>query len=147
MFGWRRWLLRLFGARVGRGVRIRASARITYPWKFRIGDYRWIGDDSVIYNLAEIDIGSNVAIAHRVYLCTGFHQYDDPRFSIDASPITIEDQTWLPNDVFVGPGVRIGWGTVVGARSSVFRDLPPMMICYGSPAKPVRPRLPADELP
>lgn len=141
MYGWRRLLLRLFGAKIGKGVLIRSSARITYPWKLVIGDHSWVGDDTVVYNLERVEIGSNVAIAHRVYLCTGSHDYEDPQFSISASPIIIEDQVWLPNDVFVGPGVRIGQGTVVGARSTVFHDLPPMMLCYGNPAKSIRPRL------
>lgn len=141
LYGWRRLLLRLFGAKIGKGVLIRSSARITYPWKLAIGDHSWVGDDTVLYNLEMIEIGSNVAIAHRVYLCTGFHDYTDPRFSIGALPITIGDQVWLPNDVFIGPGVKIGEGTVVGARSTVFHDLPPMMLCYGNPAKPIRPRL------
>ena len=141
MYGWRRLLLRLFGAKIGKGVLIRSSARITYPWKLAIGDHSWVGDDTVLYNLGMVEIGSNVAIAHRVYLCTGFHDYEDPQFSIGAAPIIIEDQVWLPNDVFVGPGVKIGRGAVVGARSTVFHDLPPMMLCYGNPAKPIRPRL------
>jgi putative colanic acid biosynthesis acetyltransferase WcaF len=141
MYAWRRWLLCLFGSKIGRGVLIRSSARVTYPWKLKIGDYSWIGDDTVLYNLGEIEIGAHVAIAHRVYLCTGSHDYTDPKFAIAALPIVIEDEVWLPNDVFIGPGVTVGHGTVVGARSSVFRDLPPMMVCYGHPAKPIRPRV------
>jgi putative colanic acid biosynthesis acetyltransferase WcaF len=141
MYSWRSWLLRLFGAQLGQGVRIRPSAQITYPWKLKIGNHTWVGSETVLYNLGEIEIGSNVAIAHRVYLCTGTHDYEDLQFSVKAFPIVIEDEVWLPNDIFVAPGVRIGHGAVVGARSSVFKDLPPMMVCYGNPAKPVRPRL------
>jgi putative colanic acid biosynthesis acetyltransferase WcaF len=144
MYAWRRWLLCLFGAKIGQGVLIRSSARVTYPWKLTIGNYSWVGDDTVLYNLGKIEIGSNVAIAHRVYLCTGFHDYENPNFTIRESSITVEDEVWLPNDVFIGPGVRIGHGTVVGARSSVFHDLPPMMLCYGNPAKPIRSRFAKD---
>ena len=136
------WLLRLFGARVGRGVLIRPSARITYPWKLVIGDHVWIGDDSVIYNLADISIGSNVAIAHRVYLCTGLHDITKLTFDIEARPIVIEDEVWLPNDVYVGPGVSIGMGTVVAARSSVFDDLPGGVVAAGTPARIIRDRMP-----
>jgi len=141
MYGFRRALLRIFGAKIGKGVLIRPSAKITYPWKLTIGDYSWIGDDSIIYNLGQIDIGSNVAIAHRVYLCSGFHEIDKVTFDIGANPIVIEDEVWLPNDVFVGPGVLIGRGAVIGARSSVFTNMPEGMICYGSPAKPIKPRI------
>lgn len=141
MYSFRCFLLRIFGARIGKGVLIRPSAKITYPWKLTVGDFSWIGDDSVIYNLGSIDIGSNVAIAHRVYLCTGYHEIDKVTFDIGAKAITIEDEVWLPNDVFIGPGVTIGRGVVVGARSSVFSDMPEGMICYGTPAKPMKPRL------
>lgn len=91
LYGFRRWLLRLFGARIGRGVVIRPSAQITYPWFLSVGDYSWIGDDTVVYNLAPILIGANVALAHRVYLCTGLHDIGRTDFRIDARPIHIED--------------------------------------------------------
>jgi putative colanic acid biosynthesis acetyltransferase WcaF len=130
----------LFGADLGTNVRIRASTRITYPWKLKIGDHVWIGDDCTLYNLAEIRIGSNVAIAHDVYLCTGLHDYTKLDFPIGGKEICVEDEVWLTNDVFVGPGVRVGRGAVVGARSTVLQDLPEGMVCYGSPAKPARAR-------
>ncbi len=133
-------LLRLFGAKIGKNVLIRASARITYPWKLEIGDHVWIGDDTVLYNLAEIHIGDHVALAHRVYLCTGLHDIGRATFDIGAKPIRLEEQVWLPNDVFVAPGVTIGAGSVIGARSSVFHDMPAGMICHGSPCRPVKPR-------
>jgi len=140
MFEWRNFLLRLFGAKVGQKVKIRPTAQITYPWNLEIGDYSWVGDDSVLYNLAKIKIGKNVAIAHRVYCCTGTHDYTRVSFDIQAFEIVIEDEVWLPNDIFIAPGVTIGRGTVVGARSSVWDDLPAGMICYGNPARPIKPR-------
>ena len=141
MYSWRRSLLRAFGATIGRGVLIRPSARITYPWKVSIGDYSWIGDESVLYSLGQITIGANVSISHRVYLCTGSHDYRTPSFPIYASPIVIHDEAWLANDVFVGPGVQVGRGCVVAARSSAFSDLPAMMVCAGTPAIPKKPRV------
>jgi len=141
MYGFRRSLLRFFGARIGEKVLIRPTATITYPWKLTIGDYSWVGDDAVIYNLGQIDIGSNVAIAHRVYLCTGYHEMDKVTFDIGSKPIVIGDEVWLTNDVFVGPGVSIERGAVIGARSSVFSDMPEGMICFGTPVKPVKSRV------
>jgi putative colanic acid biosynthesis acetyltransferase WcaF len=145
MFGWRNWLLRRFGAVIGTGVRIRASARLTYPWKIRIGDWSWIGEEAVLYSLEEIVVGANVSVSHRCYLCAGGHDYTDPAFPYLLDPgktrIHIGDESWLGNDVFVGPGVTVGHGAVVGARSSVFESLPPMMVCYGSPAKAHKPRI------
>jgi putative colanic acid biosynthesis acetyltransferase WcaF len=143
LFGWRSLLLRLFGAQIGKNVRLRPTVRVTYPWKLSSGDNVWIGDDCVLYNLAEIKIGSHVALAHRVYLCTGFHDYTRLDFAIQALPIQINDEVWLTNDVFIGPGVTVGLGAVVGARSTVLNDLPGGTVSYGCPAKPVKSRLPA----
>jgi putative colanic acid biosynthesis acetyltransferase WcaF len=140
LFGFRRWLLRRFGAQVGIGVRIRASATFTYPWKVTIGDHAWIGDDVVIYSLGAITIGNNAVVSQRSYLCAGSHDYQSKAFDIYSLPISIGDNAWLATDVFVAPGISIGAGTVVGSRSSVFNDLPAMMICMGSPARPIRPR-------
>ncbi len=140
MFGWRRFLLRLFGARIGKNVLVRSTAWITYPWKLTIGDYSWVGEDAVLYSLGEIRIGAHSVISQRCYLCAAAHDYTRITFDIFANPITIGDQVWIATDVFVGPGVKIGSGSVVGARSSVYKNLPPGMICYGNPAIPVRPR-------
>ena len=140
LYGWRRFLLRLFGAKIGEKVLLRPSVRVTYPWKLSIGDYSWIGEYSTLYNLGEIKIGKNVAIAHHVYLCTGEHDISVETFNIGQRPVVIEDEAWLPNDVFVGPGVTIGRGCVIGARSTVLQNMPEGMICYGYPAKPVKKR-------
>ena len=140
-YGFRRWLLRRFGAQIGKGVIVRPSATLTYPWRIRIGDHSWIGDDVVIYSFAEITIGNDVVISQKSYLCAGTHDYRSQDFSIQALPIVIEDQAWVAADVFVAPGVTVGKGAVVGSRSSVFTNLPSMMVCIGSPARPVRPRI------
>lgn len=140
MFGWRRWLLKLFGAKVGQGVLVRPSVKTTYPWKVTLGDFSWVGDDVILYSLGEIEIGKNVVISQRSYLCAASHDYSQPNFSIFAKKVTIGEEAWLAADVFVAPGVSVGAGAVVGARSSVFHDLPSMMVCVGSPAKPIKPR-------
>jgi putative colanic acid biosynthesis acetyltransferase WcaF len=139
-YGFRRWLLRLFGATIGAGVVIRPSVEIPYPWKLRIGDHAWIGDHAVLYCFAEITIGRNAVVSQKSYVCAGTHDYRSPQFDIKAYPIVIEEEAWVAADVVVGPGVTIGRGTVVGSRSSVFTDLPPMMVCVGSPARPVHAR-------
>jgi putative colanic acid biosynthesis acetyltransferase WcaF len=141
MYKWRNFLLRLFGAKIGQGVIIRPSVKITYPWKLTIGDYSWIGDDVNLYTLGEIEIGNNTVISQKSYLCAASHDYDKPDFPIWAKKITIEDECWLATDVYVAPGITVGRGAVVGARSSVFKDLPPGMVCIGSPAKPVKERV------
>ena len=140
LYGWRRFLLRCFGAKVGKGVILRPSVHIQFPWKVTIGDYTWIGDDVVLYSLGEIKIGNNVVVSQKSYLCTGSHNYQSVAFDIFNVPIVLEDECWLATDVYVAPGVTIGKGTVVGARSSVFKSLPAGKICMGSPAKIIRDR-------
>lgn len=139
-YSWRRILLRLFGAKIGKGVIIRPSVVITYPWKIRIGDYSWIGDDVVLYSLGNISIGKNSVISQKSYLCTGTHDYSKKEFPIYAKDIIIEDECWLATDVYVAPGIKIGNGTVVGSRSSVFKNLPSGKVCFGSPAIPIKNR-------
>jgi putative colanic acid biosynthesis acetyltransferase WcaF len=139
-FGFRRWLLRSFGAEVGQGVLLRSSVTVTYPWKVRIGDHAWIGDDAVLYSLGPISIGRNAVVSQKSYLCAATHDHTSIGFNIEARGVVVEDEAWLATDVFVAPGVTVGRGCVVGARSAVFTDLPPMMICMGSPARPVRAR-------
>lgn len=143
--GWRRWLLRCFGARVGRDVLIRPSVKVTYPWKVTIGDYAWIGEDVELYSLAEIEIGNNAVVSQHSYLCAGDHDYRYSDFPIRGKAIRIADEAWVASHSFIAPGVTIGQGAVVAACSAVFRDMPAGMICMGSPCRPVRPR--ADDSP
>ena len=140
MYSWRRFLLRMFGAEIGDQVKIRPTAQITYPWKVKIGDYSWIGDEVILYSLGRITIGDHVVISQRSYICTGKHDYAEKKFNISTLPISIGDYAWIAADVFVAPGVTIGSGTVVGARSTVFHDLPIGKICFGNPATPVKDR-------
>lgn len=141
LYGWRRFIYRLFGATIGKKVLIRPSVRCTYPWKLKVGDHSWIGDQVVIYSLGEITIGKNVVISQKTYLCTGSHDYRKTTFDIYSEPISIKDEAWIASDVFVAPGVSIGKGTVVGVRSTVLNDLPDGKICYGNPAQIVKDRI------
>jgi putative colanic acid biosynthesis acetyltransferase WcaF len=141
LYGWRRFLLRLFGAKIGKGVLVRATAKITYPWNVEIGDYSWIGDDNVLYSLGKISIGKNVALAHKVYLNTGGHEYKKSTFDIFSKPVVVEDECWLTNDVYVAPGVTIGKGSIIAARSSVLKSMPSGKVCVGTPAIAIKDRI------
>lgn len=141
LYGWRRFILRCFGAKIGKNVIIRPSVKITYPWKVKIGDNSWIGDDVVLYSLGNITIGKNSVISQKSYLCTGSHDYKKNDFPIYSSSILIEDECWLATDVYVAPGITIGKGTIVGARSSVFKNLPSGKVCVGNPARPIKNRI------
>ncbi|GGG42453.1 colanic acid biosynthesis acetyltransferase WcaF [Croceivirga lutea] len=140
MYGWRRFWWRLFGAKVGKKVIIRPSVKCTYPWKVKIGDYSWIGDQVVLYSVDSITIEKNTVVSQKSYLCTASHDYKLSNFPTITSPIYIKEGCWLASDVYVAPGVTIGQETLVGARSSVFSSLPDKKICVGSPAKPIKDR-------
>jgi len=140
MYGWRNALLRLFGAKIGKGVMLRPTVRITYPWKLKIGDNVWCGDFVELYTLGEIEIGADVVVSQNSYICAASHDHTVPTFDIYTKRVIIEPEVWVAADVFVGPGVRIGRGAVIGARSTLLSDAPEMMIMAGSPAKVVRPR-------
>jgi putative colanic acid biosynthesis acetyltransferase WcaF len=140
LYAWRRALLRLFGAKIGRKVLLRPTARVTYPWKVEIGDCSWIGDHTELYSLDRISIGRNAVISQRSYLCTASHDMDDIAFGYITAPIIIGDQVWIASDVFVAPGVTVGRGAVIGTRSTVFDNLPDEFVAYGQPARAVRKR-------
>lgn len=140
MYGYRVFILRIFGAKIGKAVRIRPSVKFTFPWKVVIGDYSWIGDDVVFYSLGEIEVGKNVVISQKSYLCTGTHDYRDNTFPIFAHKITIEDEVWIASDVFINPGIKVERGAVVGARSLVTKNLTAGGVYIGSPAEKVSER-------
>jgi putative colanic acid biosynthesis acetyltransferase WcaF len=137
---WRRFLLRIFGAKLGKGAVVHASCRIWAPWNLEMGEYSCLSHYVDCYCVDSIKIGAHATVSQYSYLCTATHDESDPHMKLVTASIEIGDQAWVCADVFVGPGVRIGEGTVVGARSSVFSDLPDWMVCYGTPARPVRKR-------
>jgi putative colanic acid biosynthesis acetyltransferase WcaF len=135
MFGWRRFALVLFGAKVGKRVLIRPGVRVTYPWNLTIGDYVWIGDNATLYSVAEISIGSHSVISQEAYLCAGTHDYQDISFRFVSAPISIAGECWIAARAFVGPGVQIGNGSVIGAGSIVIKNVDAGTIVAGNPAK------------
>lgn len=138
--GFRCWLLRRFGAKIGAEVKIRPTARFTYPWKLEIGDCSWIGDDVVLYSLDRIAIGTQCVISQECYLCTGSHDSQDRAFALKTAPIEVGNGVWIAADCFIGPGVKIGANAVVGARSSVLSNLPEGQVAWGTPCRPRYPR-------
>jgi putative colanic acid biosynthesis acetyltransferase WcaF len=125
---------------VGQAAIIRPSVTITYPWKVSIGDHAWIGDDVVLYSLGEIEIGAHAVVSQKSYLCAADHDCTQADFPIRSSKVTIGPEAWVAADVFVAPGVCIGQGAVIGARSSVFKNMPAGMVCMGSPCRAIKKR-------
>jgi putative colanic acid biosynthesis acetyltransferase WcaF len=134
LFRWRAFLLRLFGARIGRHVHVYNTAVIYFPWNLEIDDWSAVGEGVLIYNLGPIKIGKKVTISQRSHLCAGTHDHTDPTMPLLKPPITVEDQAWVCSDAFVGPGVTVGEGAVVGARAVVVKDVEPWDIVAGNPA-------------
>ena len=133
--GWRRWLLRLFGASIGRGVRVYPSARVWAPWNLEMKDYSCVGPDVDCYCVARVSIGAHAVISQYSYLCAASHDYTRADLPLVSAPITIGDGAWVTADVFVAMGVTIGAGAVVGAKSAVFKNVDPWTVVGGNPAR------------
>ncbi len=139
-FGWRRLLLRAFGARVGREVHVYPSTVIVMPWNLALGDFASLGEHVFVYDLGPISIGARATVALRAHLCAGTHDLRRADLPLQKPPIVIGAQAFVAADAFVGPGVTVGEGAVVGARAVVMRDVPPWTVVVGNPARAVRTR-------
>src|SRR3954470_7418048 len=136
----KRFLLRRFGATIGKGVVIRPRVNIHFPWRFHVGDHCWIGDGCQILNIADVTFESQVALAHEVYVAAGGHDIRSATMKGDHRPILIKSGTWVASRAFVGPGVTIHENCVVGAGAVVMRDIGPAVVVIGNPATVIRPR-------
>jgi len=138
--GLRVWLLRRFGAKVGRGVRIKPEVNVKYPWKLTIGEHTWIGERAWLESLEPITIGSHVCISQGAYLCTGNHDWTDPSFSLCCKPIVIEDGAWVGACAVVLPGVTIADHSILAAGAVAASDTEAYMIHAGNLAVAVKER-------
>lgn len=141
LYGWRRMLLRVFGAQVSDQVNISNTADIFAPWNLKIGSYSSIGNNTRIYNLGKLTIGQNVTISQGVHLCGGTHDFRKDDFPLIKSKITLGDDAWICADAFIGPDVEIGAATIVAARSVVIKSAKPNSIIGGNPAKFIKNRV------
>ena len=139
-FKWRCFLLRCFGATLGVGVKPYPSVKIWAPWNLEMGDFSTLADHVDCYCVNKITIGSCSTISQYSFICTASHDYEDPIIHVSGhmplitAPINIGKMVWIAADVFIAPGVSVGDGSVVLARSSVFKDIPPWSVMTGSPA-------------
>lgn len=140
-FGWRRFVLRCFGAKIGAHVNTYPSTWIYFPWNLAVGDWSAIGEEAFVYNLGLVTLGEKVTISHRAQLCAGTHDYTQPDLPLLRPPIVIHNQAWICADAFVGPGVTVGEGAIVGARGVVTKNVEPWVIVAGNPAKPIKKRI------
>ncbi|MGR3803836.1 MAG: acetyltransferase [Marinibacterium profundimaris] len=140
MWGWRRGLLRLFGARIGQQVHVYPTARILIPWTLTIDDEASVGDRAILYALGPIRIGARATVSQGAHLCAGSHDTTRPDRPLVKPPIRIGADAWIAAEAFVGPGVTIGTGAIVGARAVAMADVGLATTVVGNPARPVRRR-------
>lgn len=140
LHGWRRFLLRGFGARLHPTAKIYPSVRVWYPPNLTMGEHACLGPEVNCYCMDRIDLRAHALVSQGSYLCAGTHDVDDPDFPLVTRPILIERNAWVAAQAFVGPGVRIGEGAVLGARGVTVKSLEPFTIYAGNPAKPLRRR-------
>lgn len=141
LHAWRSCLLRLFGAKIGSGVHIYPKVDVWAPWNLVVGDFAGVANGVSIYSMATISLGERCVISQGAHLCAGSHDYNDPTFQLFAKPIEVGRFSWICADAFVGPGVTIPEGAVVGARSVVARSLSTSWSVYaGMPARKIGPR-------
>ena len=138
---WRCLLLRLFGAKLGKAVHPYPSARIWAPWNLEMGDHSCLSEQVDCYCVDKIRIGAHSTISQYSFLCTASHDYTDPEMPLITAPIIVGEQAWITSDVYVAPGVTIGDGAVVGARSSVFKNVEPWTLVAGNPARVIKKRI------
>jgi len=137
---WRRFLLRLFGAKLGKGAHPYPSARIWAPWNLEMGDYSCLGEQVDCYCVDKIRLGAHSLVSQYSFLCSASHDYSDLALPLVTAPISIGERAWVTSDVFIGPGVTIGKGAVVLARSSVFKSIEPWGVFAGNPAVKIKDR-------
>jgi putative colanic acid biosynthesis acetyltransferase WcaF len=140
LFGWRRFLLRLFGAKVGPGVNVYPSTMIYFPWNLTAGEGSAIGENALVYNLGPVTLGERVTVSHQAHLCAGTHDYSRPDMPLQKPPVTVERDVWVCTGAFVGPGVTVGEGAVIGARAVAMSDVSAWAVVMGNPAEFVKER-------
>jgi putative colanic acid biosynthesis acetyltransferase WcaF len=137
-YGLKRWLLRVFGARVGSSVLIKPGVHVKYPWRQRVGNNSWLGERCWIDNMEDVTIGDNVVVSQGAYLCTGNHDWSDPGMGLTPQPIAIEDGAWIGAFARVAPGKRIGEESILVLGAVALSDTEPRGIYAGNPAELVR---------
>jgi putative colanic acid biosynthesis acetyltransferase WcaF len=136
LHGWRRLLLRLFGAQVGAGAHPYPSARIWAPWNLKMGDRSCLGPLSICYTVGWVRLGADAVVSQGAHLCAATHDHQDPAFPLVIGDIEVGAGAWVAADAFVGPGVAIGDRAVVGARAVVVKDVEASRVVVGNPARP-----------
>lgn len=138
---WKIFILRVFGAKIHKTAVVYSSAKIYCPWNLVMFENSCIADEVEFYNVDLITIKSSAIISQKAFLCTASHEITDRNFSLITSPIIIENNVWVGACAFIGMGVTVGEGAVVGATSSVYKDIEKWTVVGGNPAKFIKKRI------
>lgn len=133
--------LRVFGAQLGRGLVIKPSVRIKYPWKLKVGEHCWIGEEVWIDNLDLVTLGDHVCLSQGALLLCGNHNYKSPDFDLIVAPIVLEHGSWIGAKAIVGPGVTVCSHAVLSMGSVAASSLEAYGIYRGNPAIKVKERI------
>ena len=131
---WKSSILRLFGAKIGKGVVLKPSVKIKQPWRLEIGDHSWIGEGVWIDNLVQVTLASNVCLSQGAFLLTGNHNYKITSFDLITGEIHLEEGVWIGAKSIVGPGVTCHSHAVLAAGSCAFKNLDAYSVYQGNPA-------------
>jgi putative colanic acid biosynthesis acetyltransferase WcaF len=140
LHGWRRMLLRLFGAQLGPEVHVYPSVRVWAPWNLTMAEGSSLGPWVDCYCVDKIELGDWAVVSQRSYLCSATHDIRSPQFELKTAPIRIGARAWVAAEAFVGPGVTIGEGAVVAARAVAVKSVAPWSVVAGTPAKEIAKR-------
>ncbi len=138
--GWRRMLLRTFGAQISKTARVYPTTIVWYPPNLAMGAHAVLGPGVICYCMDRVVIGDYAIVSQRTHLCGGTHDPDDRHFQLQPKPITIGAHAWIAAEAFVGPGVHVGEGAIVGARGVAVKTIPDWEIWAGNPARKIRDR-------
>ena len=136
----KRTMLRMFGARLGKGVIIKPSVNIKYPWNLSIGDYSWIGERVWIDNLGQVEIGSNCCLSQGCMLLTGNHDYSKSTFDLMVGEIALKNGVWIGARALVGPGCIAETHAVLAVESVAPQTMEAYSIYRGNPAQKIKDR-------
>jgi len=139
-FGWRHSLLRLFGAKLGKGIHVYPTCRIWAPWNLEMGDHACLSHFVDCYNVGKVKVGSHATVSHYAYLCTATHDITDPGMRLIVKSIEIGEGAWVCAKAYIAPGVSLHEGAVAGAEAVVTKDVPAWTVVGGNPAAFIKKR-------
>lgn len=134
------FILKLFGAQIGKNIVIKPFVKIKFPWLLEMKDYVWLGENVWIDNLSFVSIGSNVCISQNSIILTGNHNYKIDSFDLITKPIIIEDEVWVGANCFITNGITLRKKSVILVSTTIVQSTEECGIYKGNPAVKIKNR-------